>query len=239
MRRWCAFAAGSGQGIRSSWSGSGVADGSRLPAGLSVPGQDCRCGALADHRIGPSLRLRVEAASLLDDLGHTVRTRPAPARTHHGTGHPRHDWEHPPHSIERKLLIARDYVTRHGHLPRWAEHHQGLHLSRWLAERRKEANTRRPPHCYQRALNEIYPWWNAKGKAEWKRTYACARAAARDNTLIFPSPHQLTGTVPPLTQWLTQQIDNLDRLEPCQHHLLGDLPMGLDPGFWTPETLGS
>lgn len=26
-------------------------------------------------------------------------------------------WEHPPHSIERKLLIARDYVTRHGHLP--------------------------------------------------------------------------------------------------------------------------
>lgn len=25
-------------------------------------------------------------------------------------------WEHPPHSIERKLLIARDYVTRHGHL---------------------------------------------------------------------------------------------------------------------------
>ncbi|MCX5054631.1 helicase associated domain-containing protein [Streptomyces sp. NBC_00474] len=149
-------------------------------------------------------------------------------------------WEHPPHSIERKLLIARDYVTRHGHLaPRWAEHHQGLHLSRWLAERRKEANTRRPPHCYQRALNEIYPWWNAKGKAEWKRTYACARAAARDNTLIFPSPRQLTGTVPPLTQWLTQQIDNLDRLEPCQHHLLGDLPMGLDPGFWTPETLGS
>ncbi|WP_405626648.1 helicase associated domain-containing protein [Streptomyces sp. NBC_01396] len=100
-----------------------------------------------------------------------------------------------------------------------------MHLSRWLAERRKEANTRRPPHCYQRALNEIYPWWNAKGKAEWKRTYACARAAARDNTLIFPSPHQLTGTVPPLTQWLTQQIDNLDRLEPYQHHLLGDLPI--------------
>ncbi|MFI7876127.1 MULTISPECIES: DEAD/DEAH box helicase [Streptomyces] len=135
-------------------------------------------------------------------------------------------WEHPPHSIERKLLIARDYVTRHGHLaPRWAEHHQGLHLGRWLAERRKEANTRRLPHCYQRALNEIYPWWNAKGKAEWKRTYARARVAARDNTLIFPSPHQLTGTVSPLTQWLAEQIDKLDGLEPYQHHLLGDLPI--------------
>ncbi|MER5981115.1 helicase associated domain-containing protein [Streptomyces sp. NPDC001857] len=135
-------------------------------------------------------------------------------------------WEHPPHSIERKLLIARDYVTRHGHLaPRWAEHHQGMHLGRWLAERRKEANTRRLPHCYQRALNEIYPWWNAKGKAEWKRTYAYARAAARDHTLIFPSPHQLTAAAPPLTQWLSQQIDNLDKLEPYQHHLLGDLPI--------------
>lgn len=135
-------------------------------------------------------------------------------------------WEHPPHSIERKLLIARDYATRHGHLaPQWAEHHQGLHLGRWLAERRKEANTRRLPYCYHRALNEIYPWWNAKGKAEWKRTYARAHAAARDNTLIFPGPHQLTGSAPPLTQWLSQQIDNLDRLEPYQHHLLGDLPI--------------
>ncbi|MFD5975047.1 Helicase associated domain protein [Streptomyces bacillaris] len=135
-------------------------------------------------------------------------------------------WEHPSHSIERKLLIARDYVTRHGHLaPRWAEHHQGLHLGRWLADRRKEVTTRRLPYCYQRALNEIYPWWNAKGKAEWKRTYARAHAAARDNTLIFPSPHQLTGTAPPLTHWLAEQIDDLGRLEPYQHHLLGDLPI--------------
>lgn len=135
-------------------------------------------------------------------------------------------WEHPPHSIERKLLIARDYVTRHGHLaPQWAEHHQGLHLGRWLADRRKEANTRRLPYCYQRALNEIYPWWNAKGKAEWKRTYARAHDAARDSTLIFPDPHQLTGTTHQLTHWLAQQIDNLDQLEPYQHHLLGDLPI--------------
>lgn len=135
-------------------------------------------------------------------------------------------WEHPLHSIERKLLIARDYVTRHGHLaPLWAEHHQGMHLGRWVAERRKEANTRRLPHCYQRALNEIYPWWNAKGTAVWKRTYARARAAARDSTLIFPSPHQLTAAAPPLTQWLAQQIDKLDKLEPYQHHLLGDLPI--------------
>ncbi|GHE71554.1 helicase [Streptomyces capitiformicae] len=135
-------------------------------------------------------------------------------------------WEHPPHSIERKLLIARDYVTRHGHLaPQWAEHHQGMHLGRWLAERRKEANARRLPHCYHRALNEIYPWWNAKGRAEWKRTYARAHTAARDNTLIFPDPRQPTGTAHQLTQWLAQQIDNLDKLEPYQHHLLGDLPI--------------
>ncbi|MDX2766258.1 helicase associated domain-containing protein, partial [Streptomyces europaeiscabiei] len=135
-------------------------------------------------------------------------------------------WEHPPHSIERKLLIARDYVTRHGHLaPQWAEHHQGLHLGRWLAERRKEANTRRLPYCYHRALNEIYPWWNAKGRAEWKRTYARAHAAARDSTLIFPDPHQPPGTAHHLTQWLAQQIDNLHKLEAYQHHLLGDLPI--------------
>ncbi|GAA0684000.1 Helicase associated domain protein [Streptomyces thermocarboxydus] len=135
-------------------------------------------------------------------------------------------WEHPPHSIERKLLIARDYVTRHGHLaPRWVEHHQGLHLGRWLADSRKEANTRRLPHCYQRALNEIYPWWNTKGRAEWKRTYARAHAAARDKTLIFPGPHQLTGAAPVLTQWLAEQIDNLAGLEDYQRHLMGDLPI--------------
>jgi hypothetical protein len=52
-----------------------------------------------------------------------------------------------------------------------------------------------------------------------------AHAAARDNTLIFPDPHQLTGTAPPLTHWLAEQIDNLTRLEPYQHHLLGDLPI--------------
>ncbi|MET9104764.1 Helicase associated domain protein [Streptomyces antibioticus] len=135
-------------------------------------------------------------------------------------------WDHPPHSIECKLLIARDYVTRHGHLaPLYAEHHQGLHLGRWLAERRKEANTRRLPHCYHRALNEIYPWWNAKGKAEWRRTYARVQAAAHDNTLIFPSPSQLASTTPQLTQWLAQQIDTSDRLESYQRHLLGDLPI--------------
>ncbi|MFJ3339141.1 Helicase associated domain protein [Streptomyces sp. NPDC086766] len=135
-------------------------------------------------------------------------------------------WKHPPHSIECKLLIARDYVKRHGHLaPRYAEHHQGLHLGRWLAERRKEARTRRLPHCYQRALNEIYPWWNTRGNAEWKRTYARVHAAARDGTLLFPGPRQLTEAAPELTQWLAQQIDNLDQLEPYQRHLLGELPI--------------
>ncbi|MET8861174.1 Helicase associated domain protein, partial [Streptomyces sp. NPDC004579] len=135
-------------------------------------------------------------------------------------------WEHPPHSIECKLLIARDYVRRHGHLaPRYTEHHQGLHLGRWLAERRKEARTRSLPHCYQRALNEIYPWWNAPGKAEWRRTYARIHAAARDNTLVFPGPRQLSNTAPELTRWLAQQIDNYARLEPYQHHLLGELPV--------------
>ena len=111
-------------------------------------------------------------------------------------------WEHPPHSIERKLLIARDYVTRHGHLaPRWAEHHQGLHLGRWLADRRKEVTTRRLPYCYQRALNEIYPWWNAKGEAEWKRTYAQRpRGRARQHPdLPRPAPtHRYRTAAHPL-----------------------------------------
>ncbi|MFE7314237.1 Helicase associated domain protein [Streptomyces sp. NPDC057555] len=133
-------------------------------------------------------------------------------------------WEHPPHSIEHKLLIARDYTARHGHLaPRWNERHAGLHLGRWLANRRREARTHTLPYCYQRALNEIYPWWDAKGSAEWKRTYAQARTAAHTNTLTFPDPTTLTDTDPPLTHWLATQIEALPKLQDYQHHLLGDL----------------
>jgi hypothetical protein len=133
-------------------------------------------------------------------------------------------WDHPPHSIERKLQVARDYMNRNGHLaPAAHERHSGLHLGRWLADRRREARNRTLPTCYQRALGEIYPWWSEPWPPTWKRTYAHALAAARKGELAFPSlrPH----AEHPLTRWLDEQINNLAKLGDTRHNLLGALPL--------------
>ncbi|MEV5874847.1 helicase associated domain-containing protein [Streptomyces sp. NPDC052101] len=95
---------------------------------------------------------------------------------------------HPPRSIEYRLQIARDYAARHGHLvPRDDEAHGGIRLGRRPAQRRSEARRRTLPFRYQRALNEIYPWWTA---SEWgstrHNTYAQARLAACRGELPFP-----------------------------------------------------
>ncbi|WP_239771552.1 helicase associated domain-containing protein [Streptomyces sp. CL12-4] len=134
-------------------------------------------------------------------------------------------WQHPPHSIEYKLDIARDYTAAHGHLaPRSSEHHAGIALGRWVADRRREARQRALPYCYHRALNDIYPWWAAGWKEEWKRTYAHALRAARSGDLTFPdlSPDSEDS---PLTRWLDAQIDHLGSLTDVQHNLLGALPL--------------
>ncbi|MFD4652313.1 Helicase associated domain protein [Streptomyces sp. NPDC058441] len=134
-------------------------------------------------------------------------------------------WQHPPHSIEYKLDIARDYTARHGHLaPRTDERHGGIALGRWLADRRRESRRRTLPYCYHRALNDIYPWWNARWKETWKRTYAQALTAARRGELAFPDLSPDSDDAP-LTHWLDQQIDNLGRLTDAQHNLLGALPI--------------
>ncbi len=134
-------------------------------------------------------------------------------------------WEHPPRSIEHKLQVARDYTAHHGHLaPRADEHYGGIHLGRWVADRRREARSRTLPFCYQRALDEIYPWWNTNWPADWKRTYAQALSAARRGDLPFPGLLPDTADSP-LTRWLDQQIDRLPRLSETQHNLLGALPI--------------
>ncbi|MCM8555406.1 DEAD/DEAH box helicase [Streptomyces sp. STCH 565 A] len=134
-------------------------------------------------------------------------------------------WEHPPHSIEYKLDIARDYTARHGHLaPRTHEHHAGLALGRHVADWRREVRHRSLPDCYRRALNDIYPWWDARWKQDWKRTYAAALAAARRGELAFPDLSPDSDDTP-LTNWLDQQIDKLCRLTGIQHNLLGALPI--------------
>lgn len=134
-------------------------------------------------------------------------------------------WQHPPHSIEHKLQVAQDYTAHHGHLaPRANERYGGIHLGRWIADRRREARTRTLPFCYQRALNEIYPWWNTSWHPTWKRTYAQALAAARKGDLTFPDLRPDTEDSP-LTRWLDQQIDDLPRLSDTQHNLLGALPL--------------
>lgn len=133
-------------------------------------------------------------------------------------------WQHPPHSIEYKLDIARDYTAQHGHLaPRTDEHHAGIPLGRWVADRRREARKRMLPDCYQRALSDIYPWWAARWKEEWKRTYAYTLKAARRGDLTFPdlSPDSDDH---PLARWLDEQIDHLGDLTETQHNLLGALP---------------
>lgn len=133
-------------------------------------------------------------------------------------------WDHPPRSIERKLQVARDYMSRNGHLaPAAGEHHSGLHLGRWLADRRREVRNHTLPLCYQRALVEIDPWWSEPWPPAWKRTYAHALAAARKGELAFPSLRPQTE--PPLTRWLDDQIDNLAKLGDTRHNLLGALPL--------------
>ncbi|WP_274565135.1 DEAD/DEAH box helicase [Streptomyces spiramyceticus] len=134
-------------------------------------------------------------------------------------------WPHPPTSIEYKLRIARDYKTRHGHLaPHTEETFGGIRLGRWIAERRREANDRTLPYGYQRALNEIYPWWNTHWPKHWHHTYAQALAAARAGNLPFPDLRPDTDETP-LTRWLDTQIDSLPALHPGQHELLGALPL--------------
>lgn len=133
-------------------------------------------------------------------------------------------WEHPRHSIEYTLQLARDYAAHHGHLaPRTDERHRGIRLGRWIAERRKEARERTLPFCYHRALNEIYPWWNARWSSSWNRAYTEALAAARSGDLTFPDlrPDQEDST---LTRWLDAQIDAFGNLQADQQNLLGALP---------------
>lgn len=96
-------------------------------------------------------------------------------------------WPHPRSSIEYKLQIARDYKARHGHLaPHLEESFGGIRLGRWIADRRREANKRTLPYGYQRALNEIYPWWSTHWPKHWHHTYAQALTAARAGNLPFP-----------------------------------------------------
>ncbi|MFF0451116.1 Helicase associated domain protein [Streptomyces sp. NPDC004609] len=134
-------------------------------------------------------------------------------------------WPHPPTSIEYKLQIARDYKTRHGHLaPHTEETFRGIRLGRWIAERRREANQRTLPYGYQRALNEIYPWWNTHWPKHWHHTYAQALAAARAGDLPFPDLRP-DAEETPLTRWLDTQIDALPTLHSDQHELLGALPL--------------
>ncbi|MFF3277335.1 Helicase associated domain protein [Streptomyces chrestomyceticus] len=138
------------------------------------------------------------------------------------------EWEHPRTSIEHRLEIARAYAAQYGHLsPRTREHFNGTDIGHWMKQRRDEADTGDLPDCYQRALTEINPWWNAhwnwpKPPGEWQRTYAQALAAARRGELDFPD---LTpdSNDPPLTRWLDQQLQDLPRLHPDQHNLLGAL----------------
>jgi Helicase associated domain/Helicase conserved C-terminal domain len=137
-------------------------------------------------------------------------------------------WEHPPHSIEYALTIARDYTRLNGHLaPRLTETHDGFPLGRWTAERRREARTGSLPYCYLRALNEIYPFWNASRdpRGTWRRTCAEALAAARRGQLAFPHPPP-GPDAPPLTRWLDTQISGFFGLTEQQHLLLRAL--GLD-----------
>jgi hypothetical protein len=134
-------------------------------------------------------------------------------------------WEHPRHSIEFTLQVARDYAARHGHLaPRCDERFGGMRLGRWIAERRREARADTLPTPYRRALQDINPWWNATWQADWQRTYAAGLAAARAGTLTFPDLHPRTAQSP-LTRWLDQQIAALPALHPHQHNLLGALPL--------------
>ncbi|MFB7600578.1 Helicase associated domain protein [Streptomyces sp. NPDC056160] len=136
-------------------------------------------------------------------------------------------WEHPPTSIEFTLDIARDYMSRHGHLvPAYAETHHGIRLGMWLSRRRTEADHHDLPYCYHRALTEIYPWWNSPWDrtGQWRRTYAAVLRAARQNKVPFPDlgPEQTRN---PYSRWLADQITVLPRLTATQRELLDQIPL--------------
>ncbi|MEU3862669.1 Helicase associated domain protein [Streptomyces sp. NPDC028722] len=136
-------------------------------------------------------------------------------------------WEHPRTSIEHHLQIARSYHDEYGHLaPRSEERFGGIAIGRWINKCRKKARVGQLPYCYQRALNEVYPWWNASWDkhGHWRRTYAQALAAARHGELTFPD---LTpdSDDSPLERWLDQQLKALPSLNDHQVNLLGALPL--------------
>ncbi|MEV5910534.1 Helicase associated domain protein [Streptomyces chartreusis] len=136
-------------------------------------------------------------------------------------------WEHPRSSVEHYLNIARAYHARHGHLvPLYGERFDGTGIGRWMSSCRTKASRGQLPYCYQRALTEINPWWNAGWDegGSWRRDYARALAAARRGELAFPdlAPDQDDS---PLESWLDDQLLALPALSRDQHNLLGALPL--------------
>ncbi|MGW2722372.1 Helicase associated domain protein [Streptomyces sp. NPDC001492] len=136
-------------------------------------------------------------------------------------------WEHPRSSIEHRLNIARAYHAQHGHLvPVREERFGGTGIGRWMSGFRTKARRGQLPDCYQRALNDINPWWNAgwDDDGRWRRSYARALAAARRGELTFPdlAPDQDDS---PLESWLDEQLRALPSLSRDQHNLLGALPL--------------
>jgi len=136
-------------------------------------------------------------------------------------------WEHPRSSIEHHLNIARAYHAQHGHLaPVREERFGGIGIGRWMSTCRTKARRGQLPPCYQRALADISPWWNAcwDQGGHWRRTYARALAAARRGELAFPdlTPDQDDS---PLQAWLDEQLRALSSLSRDQHNLLGALPL--------------
>lgn len=131
-------------------------------------------------------------------------------------------WEHPRHSIEFRLQVAREYAATYGHLaPLADETFQGTRIGRWMARCKQEAHDGTWPRPYERALGEIDPWWNAPWPKRWQHTYVRALAAARAGALDFPGLHVTADT---LAIWLDQQIDLMPELHPDQRNLLGALP---------------
>ncbi|MGV9843402.1 Helicase associated domain protein [Streptomyces fungicidicus] len=136
-------------------------------------------------------------------------------------------WEHPRTSIEYRLDIARAYHAQHGHLvPVPGERFRGMDFGRWINTCRNKARRGQLPYCYQRALTEIYPWWDAgwDKHGHWRRIYARALAAVRRGELAFPDLAPDSDDRP-LEHWLDQQLHVLPSLSSAQHNLLGALPL--------------
>ncbi|MFC4469326.1 Helicase associated domain protein [Streptomyces xiangluensis] len=136
-------------------------------------------------------------------------------------------WEHPRTSIEHRLDIARAYHAQHGHLsPVPGERFRGMDFGRWINTCRNKTRRGQLPYCYQRALTEINPWWNAgwDKHGHWRRIYARALAAARRGELAFPDLAPDSDDRP-LAHWLDQQLQVLPSLSSAQHNLLGALPL--------------